>query len=504
MAAAPDLPFDVVELVPCAPAAPAAAADAAAAPPPVPLREMAFRADAWAPDETDALRRLFAEDHGWEEIGAALGRPPAGVATKAWALGLRRHSSRPWTDWENAELARRYGGEPTSEVAARLGRSPAAVYARAGALGLTEGNAPPYSGWEIAQIRAAYARGVPVAQVAVLIARPVCGIATVASRLGLRHAAAPADWSPAEAERALALAAGGMRYRAIAARLAAEGFPARSAVAVGAALRGLGYGRGWGRPWTAEEDALLRLAYAEGRSLTPLRERLGRTPHSIRWRTGGLGLAGTHARPNGFRTERDWTEEELAALHRGYGRVPTRELAASLGRALRAVYSRAHGLGLVHGWIRPFAPEEDRAVALAHAHGVSIRDLAEALGRDVAVVGKRARRALGIDFARRPPGVRAPRTPRAGREPLTLAAILALGDARGAEVPPPAGADLAGGYAPDPPRAALLLRPGGGRVGVPAALLPHFEAAGLVRRAAPGSVVALPATVAAVPQGDVP
>lgn len=497
----PDLPFDVVELVPCAPD-PATDAPGGAAPPP--LREMAFRADAWAPDEADALRRLFAEDRGWEEIGAALGRPPAGVATKAWALGLRRNSSRAWTEWDDAELARRYGGEPTSEVAARLGRSPAAVHARAGALGLTEGVAPPYTEWEIAQVRAAYARGVPVAQLAVLIARPVCGIATVAARLGLRHAAAPADWTAPEAERALALAAEGARYRAIAARLAGEGFPARSAVAVGQTLRGLGYGRGWGRPWTAEEDALLRRAYAEGRSLAPLRERLGRDRSAIAGRAGILGLAGTHARPNGFRAERDWTEEEIAALRRDYGRVPTRDLAATLGRKLRAVYSRAHELGLVHGWIRPFSPDEDCAVGLAHRHGVSIRDLAEALGRDVAVVGKRARRALGIDFARRPPGVRAPRTPRAARVPLTLAAILALGDAPGAEAPPPAEADPAGGDAPAPPVALLLGPGGGGRIAVPAALLPHFEAAGLVRRAAPGSVVALPATAAAAPRGCVP
>ena len=61
--------------------------------------------------------------------------------------------------------------------------------------------------------------------------------------------------------------------------------------------------------------------------------------------------------------------------------MPTRELAAGLNRALRAVYLRAHELGLVHGYIRAFSAAEDRAIGLAPAHGLSIGDLAEALGR---------------------------------------------------------------------------------------------------------------------------
>src|SRR3546814_5019677 len=45
----------------------------------------------------------------------------------------------------------------------------------------------------------------------------------------------------------------------------------------GPAIRKLGYGRGWGRPWSAEEDALLSRAYAQGLSLTPLKQQLGRS-----------------------------------------------------------------------------------------------------------------------------------------------------------------------------------------------------------------------------------
>lgn len=75
----------------------------------------------------------------------------------------------------------------------------------------------------------------------------------------------------------------------------------RNSRSLGQRLRKLGYGRGWGRAWIAEEDDLLRHAHAAGASLTPLRERLGRSACSIRWRVGVLGLRGTHVHHVGFR-----------------------------------------------------------------------------------------------------------------------------------------------------------------------------------------------------------
>lgn len=132
-----------------------------------------------------------------------------------------------------------------------------------------------------------------------LIGRPASGIATVASRLGIRHANGPADWSDAEQQRALELAETGTRYAAIAERLAAEGFPHRSGRTIGQTLRRLGYGRGWGRPWLVEENDLIRQAYARGDSLAPLQIRLGRSRASIAHQAGVLGLHGTHTSPHG-------------------------------------------------------------------------------------------------------------------------------------------------------------------------------------------------------------
>ena len=411
-----DLPFHVVELVPC-PGPPTSLA--------LPLREMAFRQDAWLPDEVDTLRTRFAADEDLTVIAAGLDRPLAGVQSKLGELGLRRSSARAWTDLERAYLAQHYGTTPVSAIAAALGRTPAAVYAQAGVDGLTEGNSPEYTDWEIAQIREGYGQGVPVAQLGVLIGRPVSGIASLASKLGIKHANAPPDWTMDEQQRALALAEEGRRYRQIATDLAREGFPQREHGAVGQALRKLGHGRGWGRPWLEEEKALLRQAYANGDSLTPLQQRLGRTRTSIAFQAGEMGLQGTHARPNGWRTEPSWTEDEIAILRRDYGRVPTGALAAALGREKGGVYNKAWSLGLVHGWMRAFSADEERAIRIARDRGLSLANLAVALDRDTAVVSKHAIR-MGVPFSTR--SVRAPRTCRAGRIRWTLAAILALAD----------------------------------------------------------------------------
>ena len=413
------LPFDLVELVPCPASRPGV--------PAAPLREIAFRGDAWLPEDIHRLRALFAADEALQAIAVGLDRTLAAIRTKIGELGLRRNSLRAWSEMEDASLAERYGHEATSAIAATFGRSPAAIYARAGLLGLTEGNPPPWTDWEIAQIRAGYTQGVPVAQLGVLIGRPVSGIATVASRLGIRHANAPDGWAAAEQQRALDLAATGIRYTAIADQLEAEGFPRREGHTVGQMLRKLGYGRGWGRPWLAEEDDLIRNAYAAGKSLTPLQERLGRTRTSIAYRAGELGLQGTHARPSGWRTEPPWTGAEIAILQRDYGLVPTPELAERLGRRKGGVFNKAWSLGLKHGYCRPFSETEEQAIRIARDCGLSLTDLSQALGRDPAVVSKHTIR-MGIPFSART--ARAPRGRRAGRETVTLAGILALAKPR--------------------------------------------------------------------------
>ncbi|MFT4055136.1 MAG: hypothetical protein QM681_11575 [Novosphingobium sp.] len=381
-----DLDADIVELTPFVPELETSMS--------VPLAEMAFRANAWLPDEILRLRTAFCDDRTVVEIAAEPGRSRASISTRLHDLGLRRNSSRSWSDWEDEELARRYGDVSVATLAARLGRGVSALYARAQLLGLSEPGHLPYGGWEDAQLRSGYGAGVPVVQIAALIGRSFSGVISRASVLGLRHACHPAGWSEAEMTRALELAGMGERYVSIAGILAAEGFPARNSRSLGQRLRKIGYGRGWGRPWIPEEDELLRRSYITGASLTPLRERLGRSPHSIRWRAQALGLRGTHRHRHGFRQGPAWTDEEEACLRADYGKVPTRRIAVDLGRGVRAVLYHANRMGLVHGFMRAFGADEDRAIRNAWTYGVSMVDVAQALGRDRQSSAS-TRRALG-------------------------------------------------------------------------------------------------------------
>ena len=379
------------------------------------VTEMTYRRDAWSPDDLRTLRRMFSEDAGIDEIAQTLGRGRAGVADRIHVLGLRRHTTRPWSDMEDAELSRSYGAIATATIAASLGRTCSAVYARAGMLALTDGNPPPWTAWEDAQLREGYARALPLGELAALIGRPLSGLGSRAGFLGLRHPDKPIDWTDVEMARAVELATEGHRYLAIIEMMVAEGFPRRTKAGFGPMIRRLGYARGWGRPWIAEEDAMLSAAYASGASLTPLRLRLGRTACSIRWRAEHLGLRGTHEKRNGWRTSPDWTEADLAHLRAEYGRTPTADLARSMGRTRASLTTRANVIGLVHGYQRPWSDDDRRALALAFADGLAIADLARVLDRNYAAVHKYAEK-HGYRFGRRPRRVPLP----------TVADILAL------------------------------------------------------------------------------
>lgn len=381
-----DLDVDVVELVAC----PAPAGTPR-------LHEMPFRGNGWTSAETASLRDLFAADNAIETIAAELGRPLHGVRSKIHELGLRRNSVRPWSEWDDAELIRSYGEVSAASIAANLSRAVPSIYARAQMLGLTEAAAAPWDAWEDAQLAAGYARGIPVQQLAVMIGRTLSATATRACTLGLRHAAQPPDWSNDEIARMLTLAESGVRYLKIIEILVEEGYPRRTKAGLGPKLRSLGYGRGWGRAWTPDEDALLRNGYATGASLTPITERLGRTQCSIRWRAQELGLRGTHPNRDGFRAGPVWSDDDIATLRAEYGTTRTRELAAKLGRPLRAIYSRTNLLGLRHPFLRDFTPEDDEAIRTAWRDGTPLSRLARTLTRDVAVISKHAIR-LGIPF----------------------------------------------------------------------------------------------------------
>lgn len=429
-----DLSADVVELAAYVPPASAAA----------PLREMAFRADAWTADEIDILVAGFTDDAPIAAIAEAIGRPFHAVRSKICDLGLRRNSKRPWSELEDAEIARRYGDDATAAIAQDLGRSCGSVYQRAAILGLTEGRPPAWTPWEDEQLRAGYEAGVPVLQLAALIGRPVSGVLSRASDyLGIKHLNAPETWSQGEVARAVVLAGEGLTNKRIHAALKAEGFPDRTVLGLKLMMTRLVAGRGWGRMWTSDEDALLRQAYAESTSLRVLAVRLGRSWHSLAWRAGHLGLQGTHANKNGFRQGPDWSDEEDARLRANYGKVRGVKLGAMFERrGLRAVYMRAHALDLDGAYNKPVTEDELRAIQIAYRVGIGFTDLGLALERDTATVHRLAK-VMGLHFSD-PSRPRVPKTPRASRPPApSLGEILAKAPA---DMPPGPFLPLLGGW----------------------------------------------------------
>jgi hypothetical protein len=83
--------------------------------------------------------------------------------------------------------------------------------------------------------------------------------------------------------------------------------------------------------------------------------------------------------------------------------------------------------------MRAFSADEDRAIRNAWTYGVSMVDVAQALGRDLAVIGKHAAR-IGCRFNDPARPVRGPKTRRANRIPVTLQSLLALNPAEVVDV----------------------------------------------------------------------
>jgi hypothetical protein len=179
----------------------------------------------------------------------------------------------------------------------------------------------------------------------------------------------------------------------------------------------LGNNGRWPR-WTPAEDDRLRRAYAAGEPLEQVAAELRRPYRGVATRAQTLGLGGRHAAGRGgWATEREWTEAEDARLREAYGEIPTQQLADELGRPKAGVYNRAFVLGLKHGYHREWTDEEQQALRVAHDRGVSLADLARALGRNYYGVHKYAAN-RGFRFGQRPRLVVAP----------ALAEILALSD----------------------------------------------------------------------------
>jgi DNA-binding CsgD family transcriptional regulator len=90
--------------------------------------------------------------------------------------------------------------------------------------------------------------------------------------------------------------------------------------------------------------------------------------------------------------DRAWTEGQLARLRAEYGCVPARQLAASLGRSLDAVYRMARLLELTRHGPPRFTEEDLVRIQELNGQGFSDTEIAELLGRDRHEVSRHRKR----------------------------------------------------------------------------------------------------------------
>jgi hypothetical protein len=101
-----------------------------------------------------------------------------------------------------------------------------------------------------------------------------------------------------------------------------------------------------------------------------------------------------------------WSAEDDAVLRAGYGCVPTTEIAARVGRTVKAVWDRAQALDLARtGTHARWTAADDRLLRDRYGRDTQA-DLAARLGRTVPSVGYRAA-TLGLTRAMVTPGRRA-------------------------------------------------------------------------------------------------
>jgi hypothetical protein len=157
-----------------------------------------------------------------------------------------------------------------------------------------------------------------------------------------------------------------------------------------------------GRRYLSHEDEALRLCVRQDGDLAALAYRLGRSPDALRLHAQYIGL---HRPP----PRRRWAEWEDAVIRDGYtSALPYAEIARQLPhRSPTSVAARARKLDLV-SYARRWTIHDDQRLRRLTAHGGTLEDVAQRLGRTPEAIRRRAMR-LGIS----PPAPRlAPRRAR--------------------------------------------------------------------------------------------
>lgn len=158
---------------------------------------------------------------------------------------------------------------------------------------------------EDAQLRSRYDAGMPVVEIADLLARSVDALVARRAALGIPPRRVPLPWSELEDRLLRSAVEAHLPLTALAGRLE------RSIDQIHARRRQLGLAARTALRYTPTEDALLRAAWTAGIAVDELARRRHRSPEAMRLRARALGLHHPERR-------RRWTAVEDATLRDGY------------------------------------------------------------------------------------------------------------------------------------------------------------------------------------------
>lgn len=256
----------------------------------------------WTPEEDAYLRKHYSTDY-MVDIARHLDRHVAALSSRTRKLGLAKQKGHralesAWTKSEDARLRRLYDTHSYNAIADKLGRTRAMVARRVRKLGLRkapEGRRPrkAFTPGEDAMLRRFHAmkKRPSSTEIAAIMDRPKTSIDRRFHSLGLKR-----DHLPSTKEQ----------------------------------------------PWTPEENELL-LKHHEGRSIDELARLLDRTPTSVRGRLRRLGI---RRRQPAEHPARPWTDEQDTILRQAYRRIPAKQIAKRLDRSVKSIIHRAGRLGI--------------------------------------------------------------------------------------------------------------------------------------------------------------
>ncbi len=256
----------------------------------------------WTPEEDAYLSAHYSTDY-MIDIARRLNRHVATCSSRARHLGLSKESGHrlltsAWTSGEDTMLRKLYPTRSYDAIADKLNKTRAMVARRVKKLGLRkapEGRKPwtmftPEEDDMLRRFHAMEARPSST-EIAAIMDRPKSSIDRRFHMLGLKR-----DHLPSTKEK----------------------------------------------PWTPEEDALLRRSYRT-RSTADLASELKRTVASVQTHLSKLRL---RRRPPPEHAPRPWTDDEDAYLRQSYHKIPAKDIAEQFNRKVTAVIHRAARLGL--------------------------------------------------------------------------------------------------------------------------------------------------------------